>query len=56
MIFGGIDMEEIVGSVGIMGAMAISLDVGTCKLRNHSGYCRSRLRSMGSAMMGHCLH
>jgi len=39
--------------VGIMEVMATLLYTGHSKLGN-TGYRRSRLKSMGSAMMGHC--
>src|SRR5882724_12321910 len=42
------------GSVGIMGAMAISLDVGAVSLETTVGTVG--VGSMGSAMMGHCSH
>jgi len=56
MVFGVVDVEEIVGPVGIMGAMAKSLNVGHSKLETNSGHVGVGSGSIGSAMMGHCLH
>ena len=52
----GVVMWRNSGLVGIMGAMAISLDVGAVSSETTVGTIGVGQGSIGSAMMGHCSH